>query len=109
MVPAKNGELFWTVIDFSLAYLPKKVLIVWLQTVELRFYCDPDKIPGIALKVDLMLGKPYPWSGCTEIAQFFLKIIAVFTWIHLDDMNIFTCVAIQENSHLYTLCPVQVH
>ena len=29
--------------------------------------------------------------------------------IHLDNMNIFTCVVIQENSHLYTLCPVQVH
>ena len=81
MVSARNGELFWTVINFSLAYLPKKVLIVWLQTVELRFYCDPDKIPGIVLKVDLMLGKPYPWSGRTQIAQFILKIIAVFTWI----------------------------
>ena len=81
MVPAKNRELFWTEINFSLAYLPKKVLIVWLQTVELGFYCDPDKIPGIALKVDLMLGKPYPWSGRTQIAQFILKIIAVFTWI----------------------------
>ena len=71
-------------------------IVILIRFLELRWkliWCWENPI----------LGRDAPTAEC------FLEIIAVFTWIHLDDMNIFTCVAIQENSHLYTLCPVQVH
>ena len=98
IVPAKRGKLIWTVINFSLAYLLKQVLIIRLQTVELGSYCDPDKISVFERWVDLlirflferwlvlMLGKPYPWVGrWLKVLWKYCNIHLIFTqYIHLD-------------------------
>ena len=81
---------------------------------------SPDKIPvwkmgrsyaGETLSMSREMAKSF-----MEILHHSLDIHLIFTWyslniftrIHQDNIDIFTCIVIQETSHLYTMCPVHV-